>query len=173
MSTFSPLKHGLVDLSGVLFAIGGVVSLVMNILMIPIGSIYPLVIPASLSMVFLVILSVSLICSLGAIHCYSLSAKRLLSEAGVRGIMFGALLLIFSLGSVGSFRGSNSSTELTALSAVLILIAGIVCFVLRHTNISTSAIARQRVIAQPSYQQSSYQMQGVRERNTPMSQGEF
>lgn len=152
MSGVSPLKHGLVDMAAVLFVIGGVVGLVMNILMIPIVSIYPLIVPTTVSMVFLVILGVSLICSLGAIHCYSLAAKRMLSEAGIRGIVFGALLLIFSMGLVGGFRGSDSSTTLTALGSVLMLIAGIICFALRHTNVSASAIARQRVIAQQSYQ---------------------
>ena len=152
MSGVSPLKHGLVDMAAVLFVIGGVVSLVMNILMIPIASIYPLIVPATVSMVFLVILGVSLICSLGAIHCYSLTAKRMLSEAGIRGIVFGALMLIFSIGLVGSFRGSDSSTMLTALGSVMIIIAGIICFALRHMNVSASNIARQRVIAQPSYQ---------------------
>lgn len=152
MSGVSLLKHGMVDIAAVLFVIGGVVTLVMNILMIPVVNIYPLIVQATVSMVFLVILGVSLICSLGAIHCYSLTTKRMLSEAGIRGIVFGALLLIFSIGLVGSFRGSDSSTMLTALSSVLILIAGITCFALRHTNISASAIARQRVIAQQSYQ---------------------
>ncbi|HKM51686.1 MAG TPA: hypothetical protein VJZ75_10960 [Candidatus Bathyarchaeia archaeon] len=146
------MKHEFVDMSAVLFMIGGVVSLVMNILMIPIVSIYPLVVATTLSLVFLVVFGLSLVCSLGAIHCYSLTSKRLLSEAAIRGIVFGALLLILSLGLVGSFRRSDSTTMLTGLSSVLILVAGIICFALRHTNVSTSSIARQRVIAQPSYQ---------------------
>jgi|SRR5208282_570907 len=152
MNGVSLLKHEFVDMSAVLFMIGGVVSLVMNILMIPIVSIYPLVVATTLSLVFLVVFGLSLVCSLGAIHCYSLTSKRLLSEAAIRGIVFGALLLILSLGLVGSFRRSDSTTMLTGLSSVLILVAGIICFALRHTNVSTSSIARQRVIAQPSYQ---------------------
>ncbi|HKM78603.1 MAG TPA: hypothetical protein VJZ03_05965 [Candidatus Bathyarchaeia archaeon] len=146
------MKHEFVDMSAVLFMIGGVVSLVMNILMIPIVSIYPLVVPTTFSLVFLVVFGLSLVCSLGAIHCYSLTSKRLLSEAAIRGIVFGTLLLILSLGLVGSFRRSDSTTMLTGLSSVLILVAGIICFALRHTNVSTSNIARQRVIAQPAYQ---------------------
>jgi hypothetical protein len=152
MNGVSLLKHEFVDMSAVLFMIGGVVSLVMNILMIPIVSIYPLVVPTTFSLVFLVVFGLSLVCSLGAIHCYSLTSKRLLSEAAIRGIVFGALLLILSLGLVGSFRRSDSTTTLTGLSSVLILVAGIICFALRHTNVSASSIARQRVIAQPSYQ---------------------
>jgi hypothetical protein len=152
MNGVSPLKHGFVDLSAILFAIGGIASLAMNVLTIPITNLYPITLPTTFSTVFLVVLAISLICSLGAIHCYSLTTKRMLSEAGIRGIIFGSLLLIFSLGVAGNFGGSSASTLLTTLSAVFILIAGVVCFALRHTNVSASAIARQHVISQPSYQ---------------------
>jgi hypothetical protein len=158
MTTASPLKHGFVDLAGILFVIGGVVSLAMTLLMIPINSIYPLSISTSLSTTQIIVLAVSLICSIGALHCFSLAAKRMLSEAGVRGLIFGALLLIFSLGLIGGVAATNvarlgSGTFLTSLSAFLILIAGIICFSLRHTNVSQSAIARQHAISQPVYQQ--------------------
>lgn len=148
----SPLKHGFVDLAAVLFVIGGVVSLIMTLLTIPISNIYPsFTLPSSLSAAFLVVLGITLISALGAIHCYSLTAKRLLSEAGIRGIVFGALLLIFSLGVVGGLKesGSGTGTLLTAISGVLIMIAGGICFALRHTSVSASPIARQHAIAQP------------------------
>jgi hypothetical protein len=160
MNGISPVKHGFVDLAAVMFVIGGVVSLVMTLLTLPIASIYPFTLPSSLGTEFLVILGISVICSLGALHCYSLTTKRMLSEAGIRGLIFGALLLIFSLGLIGGIHGSDTSTVvgsgtttlLTTLSAVLILIAGVICFALRHTAISTSAIARQHAIAQPAFQ---------------------
>jgi len=151
MNGVSPLKHGFVDMAAVLFVIGGVVSLVMNLLTVPV-SLYPLSLPSSFSTVFIVVLTITLICSLGAIHCYSLTTQRLLSESGIRGTIFGALLLIFSLGLVGSFRDFNTTTLLTSLSAILILAAGVICFALRHTNVSASAIAHQHIISQPSYQ---------------------
>lgn len=153
MNGTSPLKHGFVDLAAILFVIGGVVSLAMTILAIPIGSIYPLSLPTSLTATAIIVLGVSLICSLGALHCFSLASKRMLSEAGVRGLIFGALLLIFSFGIAGSLRGADTGTLLTEVSAVLILIAGIICFCLRHTGVSISPIARQHAIAQPVYQQ--------------------
>jgi hypothetical protein len=128
--------------------IGGVVSLVMSILMIPIANFYPLVIPANFSLALLVTLVVGLVCSLGAVHCYSLTTKRMLSEAGMRGIIFGALLLIFSIGLFDNFRGSATSTMLTTVSAVLILIAGVICFVLRHSIVSPSVVMHQQTIAQ-------------------------
>ena len=152
MNGASPLKHGFVDLAAILFVIGGVVSLAMTILALPINISNPLNTLAGLTPVSIVVLGVSLICSLGAIHCFSLAGKRMLSEAGVRGLVFGALLLIFSFGVAGSLRGSDTGTLLTAVSAILILIAGIVCFSLRHTAISASSIARQHAIAQPVYQ---------------------
>jgi len=153
MNGASPLKHGFVDLAAILFVIGGVVSLAMTILAIPISSIYPLGLPTNLTATSVVVLGVSLICSLGALHCFSLATKRMLSEAGVRGLIFGALLLIFSFGVAGTLRGSDTGTLLTAVSAFLILIGGIICFSLRHTEVSASAIARQHAIAQPAFQQ--------------------
>jgi len=166
MNGVSPLKQGFVDLAAILFVIGGVVSLAMTILALPIASIYPLSLPTSLSATEIVVIAVSLICSLGALHCFSLATKRMLSEAGVRGLIFGALLLIFSLGGIagnagtgtGTLAGSGTlalgtGTWLNAISAFMILIAGMICFVLRHTNVSASAIARQHQITQPVYQQ--------------------
>jgi hypothetical protein len=47
---------------------------------------------------------------------------------------------------------SSTGSLLTTLNAFLILIAGIVCFALRHTAVSASPIARQHAIAQPAYQ---------------------
>jgi len=162
MNGISPVKHGFVDLAAVMFVIGGVVTLVMSLLSLPIASIYPFTLPSNIGTEFLVVLGITVICSLGAIHCYSLVTKRMLSEAGIRGLIFGALLLIFSLGLIGgslsgtgttTVVGSGTTTLLITLSAVLIVVAGIICFALRHTAISASAIARQHAIAQPAFQQ--------------------
>ena len=159
MNGVSPLKHGLVDMAAVLFVIGGVVSLVLTLLTIPITSLYPISLPSSFSTAFVVGLVISFVCSVGAIHCYMLATKRLLSEAGMRGIIFGALLLIMSLGLFGSlslvdFIQVTTAGFLSELSALLILVGGGICFSLRHTNVSTSAIARQRIISQPVLTQS-------------------
>lgn len=154
MSSASPLKHGFVDLAAVLFAIGGVVSFMLSVLTIPISSIYPLTVPATFTTGFLAVLALSLICSIGTIHCYSLTTRRMLSEAGIRGTIFGALLLILSLfaGAFGASTGTgtpSATSPLAAISAFLILLGGIICFVMRHTTVSASAIARERAIAQP------------------------
>jgi len=131
MSKTLSLKTGFIDLAAALFVIGGVVSLILNVLTIPIASVYPFQLPTSFSFVPAVVLVVSLICSLGAIHCYKLVSQRRLSEAGMRGIIFGALLLTFSLGLVVASKELN--TGLGALSAFLILIAGAISFVLRDS----------------------------------------
>jgi len=154
MNGASPLKHGIVDLAAIFFVIGGVVSLVVSLLALPITNLYPMSLPSSfnLTTVSVAVLAISVICSLGAIHCYSLTAKRMLSEAGIRGIIFGTLLLVFSLGVVGTYRPSDTNTLLTTLSAFLILVAGVVTFAMRHTSVSASGIAHQHVISQPSFQ---------------------
>ena len=148
MNGVSPLKHGFVDLAAVLFVIGGIMSLVLTLLGIPITSLYPINLPSSFSTVFVVVLAISLICSLGAIHCYSLATRRLLSEAGMRGMIFGALLLVLSLGLIGTFAVGATVNLLAEAGAVLVLIGGVICFALRHTNVSASSIARQHMIAQ-------------------------
>ena len=147
MSGVSAFKIGFVDLAAILFVIGGVVSFVMTILTIPITSIYPFRLPTSFSMVFLVALAIGLVCSLGAIHCYSLTSKRRLSEAGIRGTIFGLLLLIFSLGLFGTYQEPGTLTLLT-VSAILILVAGAICFVLRQSIVSTSVAMHQQSISQ-------------------------
>jgi hypothetical protein len=137
MGKTSPLKTGIVDVAAVLFVVGGVASFVMSLLVIPLVN---LGLPATFTSVFLIVFAITLICSLGAIHCYTLVTKRLLSEAGIRGMTFGALLLIFSLGLVGNFSPSATTTSLTEVSAFLVLVGGGICFVLRHTTLSSSAI---------------------------------
>jgi hypothetical protein len=107
-------------------------------------------IPVTFITVFLVVLAISLICSLGSIHCYTLATKGLLSEAGMRGMIFGALLLIFSLGFVVNFRAVTSTTMLAQASALLVLIGGVTCFILRHLVPSSSALMHQESIAHPA-----------------------
>jgi hypothetical protein len=146
MSKSMSLKTGFIDLAAALFVIGGVVSLVLNILTIPIASLYPFQLPTSFGFVPAVVLVVSIIASLGAIHCYTLVSQRRLSEAGMRGIIFGALLLAFSLGLVVGSKELN--TGIGALSAFLILIAGAISFVLRDSVLPRPPMVMQ----QPMFQ---------------------
>jgi len=144
----SAVKMGFVDLAAIFFVIGGIVSLVMSILTIPIASVYPFTLPTTFTTLFLVTLVIGVICSLGAIHCYSLATKRMLSKAGMRGIIFGALLFIFSLGLFGTIQESDTSALLTTVSSIFILIAGAICFVLRHSVISASSVVHPQSIPQ-------------------------
>ena len=131
MSKMLSIKTGFLDLAAALFVIGGVISLIINVLTIPINSVYPFTMPENFSYALAVLLLVSLICSLGAIHSYTLASKRLLSQAGIRGIVFGAILLALNLGLVGVYHTLNA--QLGAASAIIVLVAGAICFVLRET----------------------------------------
>jgi hypothetical protein len=132
LSRVASVKTGFIDLAAALFVIGGVVSLVINILTIPIASLYPPKLPESFGFVPTVVLIVSLICSLGAINCYSLVSRRQLSMAGMRGIIFGALLLTFSLGLIGT-AARELNSQIGVASSILVLIAGAISFVLRES----------------------------------------
>jgi hypothetical protein len=146
MNAVSPWKIGFVDLSAILFVVGGVVSLIMTVLTIPVASVYPFRPPTSFSTILLASLAVGSICSIGAIHCYSLTAKRMLSKAGMRGVIFGVLLLILSLGLFDNFGGTLILP--TAVGAIMILIAGAICFVLQHSVVSAPIAMRQQAISQ-------------------------
>ncbi|MGD0175212.1 MAG: hypothetical protein ABSC50_00100 [Candidatus Bathyarchaeia archaeon] len=124
----SVVKTGFLDLAAAFFVIGGVISLIVSVLALPIFSVYPFIVVA-FGLVLAVIFVVGLICSLVAIHCYNLTTRRSLSQAGMRGIISGAILLTLSLGLIGMTH--ELTTQIGAVSAIMILIAGAVCFVLR------------------------------------------
>jgi len=141
------LENSFIDLAAILFVVGGVASLVMSLLTIPVVSVG---LTVAFSTVFLIVLGISLVCSLGAIHCYTLVTKRVLSEAGVRGIIFGSLLLLFSLGFVGNFSVATNNFVME-FSSALVLIGGLMCFVLRHIALSSPHLIRQQQpIPQPA-----------------------
>ena len=139
------VQVALVDLSAVFFVVGGVASLALALLTVPAATSG---VPFIFSSIFLVVWAISLVCSLGAIYCYTLVTSRLLSEAGMRGLIFGALLLIFNLGFFGDIRSSTASPLLAGVSALLVLTGGTVCFVFRHTALSSSPPLMQKPIAQ-------------------------
>jgi len=128
MSGTPVLKNGFLDVAAAFFVIGGVISLIVSILALPIFSIYPFVV-GPFGLVFAVVFVAGLVCSLVAIHCYSLAAKRLLHQAGTRGMISGAILLTLSLGLIGMTH--ELTTQIGTVSAIIILIAGAICFVLR------------------------------------------
>jgi len=145
MNGSGSLKTAFIDIAAALFVIGGVVSLVVNMVAAPIYSLYPFQLQF-FSFVLAVVLVVSVVCSLGAIHCFTFTSKRMLHDAGMRGIIFGAILLAFSVGLVGSNRDLN--TSLGTASAILVLIAGAICFVLRESVLPRSPISMREQMPQ-------------------------
>jgi len=142
------LKTAFIDIAAALFVIGGVVSLVVSMVAAPIYSLYPFQLQF-FSFLYAVVLIVGIICSIGAIHCFTFTSKRMLHNAGMRGLIFGAILLAFSLGLVGANPGLN--TGLGTGSAILILIAGAVCFVLRDSVLpKPPTIMREPVVRRQS-----------------------
>ena len=122
-------KRSLLDLAAALFLIGGVVGLVSNIVMIPIATIYPFRLGGAMTFVTLVVLIVGIICSVESFECYSFVSKKMLQKAGIRGIIVGAILLSLTLGLRGfeDFR-----IQLVAGSAILMIIAGVICYIYRE-----------------------------------------
>ncbi len=120
-------KRALLDLSSVFFIIGGVVSLISIIWMMPISTVYPFRLSASISFILIVFLIVGLICSIEAFECYRFLSRKALHKAGMRGIVIGAILL-----SIGLMGGQGLKSHFIAGSAVLILIAGAICYIYRE-----------------------------------------
>ena len=97
--------------------------------MIPIATIYPFMLMAPVRFITVVVLIVGIICSVEAFECYSFASKRVLSKAGIRGIIVGAILLSLSIGLIGVEDFRN---QLITASAILMIIAGAVCYVYRE-----------------------------------------
>ncbi|MCZ2845553.1 MAG: hypothetical protein O2U61_03510, partial [Candidatus Bathyarchaeota archaeon] len=95
-------RRGLLDLAAAFFLIGGVVSLMSIIMMVPIRTVYPFKLNSSISFALIIILIVGIICAIQAFECYKLTSNRMLIKAGIRGIVIGAILL-----SIGLMSGSE------------------------------------------------------------------
>ncbi len=120
-------KRAVLDLSAILFLIGGVIGLVSVIMMIPISTVYPFRLTAGISFVLIVVLIVGAICAIEALECYSFASKRMSMKAGMRGIVAGAILLV-----VGLVSGSDLKTQILIASSILILVAGAINYVYRE-----------------------------------------
>jgi uncharacterized BrkB/YihY/UPF0761 family membrane protein len=90
-------KRAILDLSAILFLIGGIIGLVSIVMMIPISTVYPFRLNAGISFILIVILVVGAICAIEALECYSFASKRMTTKAGMRGIVIGAILLVVGL----------------------------------------------------------------------------
>ena len=120
-------KRAVLDLSAILFLIGGIIGLVSIIMMIPISTVYPFMLTAGISFILIVVLVVGVICAVEALECYSYASKRMSMKAGIRGIVVGAILLV-----VGLLSGSDVKTQILIGSSILILVAGAINYVYRE-----------------------------------------
>jgi hypothetical protein len=120
-------KRAVLDLSAILFLIGGIIGLVSIVMMIPISTVYPFRVAAGISFILIIILVVGVICAIEALECYSYASKRMTTKAGMRGIVVGAILLVISL-----LSGSDIKTQILIASSILILIAGAINYVYRE-----------------------------------------
>ena len=120
-------KRAVLDLSAILFLIGGIIGLVSIIMMIPISTVYPFMLTTGISFILIVVLVVGVICAVEALECYSFASKRMSMKAGMRGIVVGAILLV-----VGFLSGSDVKTQILIGSAILILVAGAINYVYRE-----------------------------------------
>ena len=120
-------KRAVLDLSAILFLIGGIIGLVSIVMMIPISTVYPLRVTAGISFILIIILVVGVICAIEALECYSFASKRMTTKAGMRGIVIGAILLVISL-----LSGSDIKTQILIAGSILILIAGAINYVYRE-----------------------------------------
>ena len=120
-------KRAVLDLSTILFLIGGIIGLVSIIMMIPISTVYPFMLTTGISFILIVVLVVGVICAVEALECYSFASKRMSMKAGIRGIVVGAILLV-----VGLLSASDVKTQILIGSAILILVAGAINYVYRE-----------------------------------------
>ena len=120
-------KRAVLDLSAILFLIGGIIGLVSVIMMIPTSTVYPFMLTTGISFILIVVLVVGAICAVEALECYNFASKRMSMKAGTRGIVIGAILLV-----VGLLSGSDLKTQILIGSAILILVAGAINYVSRE-----------------------------------------
>jgi len=120
-------KRAVLDLSAILFLIGGIIGLVSIIMMIPISTVYPFKVTAGISFILIVALVVGVICAVEALECYSFASKRITTKAGMRGIAVGAILLV-----IGLLSESDLKVQILIASSILILVAGAINYVYRE-----------------------------------------
>ena len=120
-------KRGILDLTAAFFLIGGVVGLISVIMMVPISTVYPFKLKAAISFILLIVLIVGVVCAVEAFECYNFASKRMLTKAGIRGIVVGSILI-----SIGLMAGSDLPSQMITASAILILIGGVINYIYRE-----------------------------------------
>ncbi len=117
-------RKTLLDLAAALFLLGSVIVLIISILNVPIATVYPVFrLYEPLSYTYLVAIVIEVIGAVLGFDCFNMTSKRKLASAGIRGVVIGAVIL-----SAAWATGS----QIIGAGAILILIAGIVCYVYRE-----------------------------------------
>jgi len=120
--TFS--RKTLLDIAAAFFLLGSVIVLIISILNVPIATVYPTFrLHEPLPYTYLVAIVIGIVGAVLGFDCFNMTSKRNLASAGVRGVVIGAVLLSTAW-AIGS--------QMVGVGAILILIAGIICYVYRE-----------------------------------------
>jgi len=117
-------RKTLLDLASIFFLLGSAIVLIIAVLSLPITTVYPTFrLREPLSYTYLAGIIIIIVGAILGFDCFHMTTRRGLASAGVRGIVIGAVLIITSL---------ISGPQICGVGAVLILIAGVVCYVYRE-----------------------------------------
>ncbi|MCJ7760431.1 hypothetical protein MUP59_04735 [Candidatus Bathyarchaeota archaeon] len=115
-------RKTLLDSASIFFLLGSIVVLVISVLRLPVAQVLPSFRVGTLSYPDLVAIIAGIIGAVLGFDCFYMTTKRKLSDAGIRGIVIGAVLL-----SIAWVIG----LQMIGLGAVLVLVAGVICYIYR------------------------------------------
>lgn len=115
-------RKTLLDAASIFFLLGSIVVLVISVLRLPVAQVLPSFRVGTLSYPDLVAIIAGIIGAVLGFDCFYMTTKRKLSDAGIRGIVIGAVLL-----SIAWVIG----LQMIGVGAVLVLVAGVICYIYR------------------------------------------
>jgi len=115
-------RKTLLDAASIFFLLGSIVVLVISVLSLPVAQVLPSFRVGTLSYRDLVAIIAGIIGAVLGFDCFYMTTKRKLSDAGIRGIVIGAVLL-----SIAWVIG----LQMIGVGAVLVLVAGVICYIYR------------------------------------------
>jgi hypothetical protein len=115
-------RKTLLDAASIFFLLGSIVVLILSVLRLPVDQVLPSFRVGTLSYPNLVAIISGIIGAILGFDCFHMTTKRRLSDAGIRGIVIGAVLL-----SLAWVLG----LQMIGVGAVLILVAGVICYIYR------------------------------------------
>jgi hypothetical protein len=115
-------RKTLLDAASIFFLLGSIVVLILSVLRLPVDQVLPSFRVGTLSYPNLVAIIAGIIGAILGFDCFHMTTKRRLYDAGIRGIVIGAVLL-----SLAWVLG----LQMIGVGAVLILVAGVICYIYR------------------------------------------